>query len=64
MDMVYLENDKLKVTIQEKGAELTSIVKKGDPDGISLECGSDILEKTCTGTVSDRRGSKGRFVSI
>ena len=26
--MVYLENDKLKVTIQEKGAELTSIVKK------------------------------------
>ena len=28
MDMVYLENDKLKVTIQEKGAELTSIVKK------------------------------------
>lgn len=27
-DMVYLENEKLKVAIQEKGAELTSIVKK------------------------------------
>lgn len=26
--MVYLENEKLKVAIQEKGAELTSIVKK------------------------------------
>ena len=28
--MVYLENEKLKVAIQEKGAELTSIVKKGE----------------------------------
>lgn len=27
-DMVYLENEKLKVAIQEKGAELTSVVKK------------------------------------
>lgn len=27
-DMVYLENEKLKVAIQEKGAELTSIVKR------------------------------------
>ena len=36
-DMVYLENEKLKVAIQEKGAELTSIVKKGDTDGISVE---------------------------
>lgn len=26
--MVYLENEKPKVAIQEKGAELTSIVKK------------------------------------
>ena len=57
-DMVYLENEKLKVAIQEKGAELTSIVKKGDTDGISVECGSGILEKACAGIISDCRGGK------
>ena len=63
-DMVYLENKKTESSDPGERSGADQYRKKGDTDGISVECGSGILEKTCAGIISDCRGGKGRFLSI
>ena len=60
--MVYLENEKLKVAIQEKGAELTSIVKK-ETQTEYLWNADPAYWKRHAPVLFPIRGDKGRFLS-
>ena len=61
-DAITIENEHLKVTIKEKGAELNSIINKEHRVGIYVERGSCVLGKDLTDLVSDCRNLKKRYL--